>query len=167
MLKVWRPSLPPSASNPLCVCIIGSYTPLPSSVLIIDDLFFLSVFFSFHYPLRHYFCQINRIICCSVSHENFFSNRFPGNCLESNSLAPVKCGWDSFWDIAIIVIYKFGGLAFVFNSQKLHGHDFNKVGCSNQHLYSRRLGESLETPKTCLKYVISLVFYHHWNMEPS
>lgn len=163
-------TLPPSLCLRSLVCLYYwlLYSPLPSSVLIIDDLFFLSVFFSFHYPLWHYFCYMKiRLSAVQSLVKTFFSKSF--FCLNSNSPPPVRHGWDTFWVNPIIVIYlclwRTEGFKFnspVSNSKKLHGYDFNKVGCSNPALAQQTPGgESLETPKTCLKYVISKMFYHH------
>ena len=79
-------------------------------------------------------------LLCSVSHENFFSNHLPGYCLDSNSPRPVRRGWDTFWVIISLLLWficYYGWLEGLYltvsNSKKLHGYDFNKVGCSNQH----------------------------------
>ena len=111
-------TLPPW--DPLCVCIIGSYTPLPSSVLIIDDLFFLSVFFSFHYPLWHYFCSMKKIIC---SAQSLMKTSFPITCLATAWIQILRVQWGVdetlFWvNLIIVVIYMLLWLTggFIFNS---------------------------------------------------
>ena len=110
-------------------------------------------------------------LCCSVSHKNFFSNHFPGNCLESNSSWSSEARMRQFFEIFPLLWFMFYGLArgftFIFNRTNYMDMNLTKLVVSTSINTADAWGESLETPKTCLKYVISLTFYHHWNMEPS
>ena len=129
--ECWRSEDPPSASNPLCVCIIGSYTLLPSSVLIIDDLFFLSVFFSFHYPLSHYFCQIKRIISAAQSR---VKTSFPiiSPATAWNQILQFQWSMDeTVFEIFPLLWFMFYGLArgftFIFNSTNYMNMNLTKL----------------------------------------
>ena len=141
--ECWRSVDPPSSlGSPVCLYYWLLYSPpifcfdYRWSILLVC---FLLIPLS---TLALFLLDEEDNLLCSVSHENFFSNHLPGYCcLDSNSPRPVRCGWDTFlsYNPIIVVIYMLlwltGGFIFVtvYNSKKLHGYDFNKVGCSNQH----------------------------------
>ena len=110
-------------------------------------------------------------LLCSVSHENFFSNHLPGYCLDSNSPRPVRRGWDTFWVIISLLLWficYYGWLEGLYLTKCLTVKNYmdmisTKLVVQTSINTTDARGESLETPKTCLKYVISKTFYHHWS----
>ena len=139
--ECWRSVDPPSSlGSPVCLYYWLLYSPpifcfdYRWSILLVC---FLLIPLS---TLALFLLDEEDNLLCSVSHENFFSNHLPGYCLDSNSPRPVRRGWDTFWVIISLLLWficYYGWLEglylTVYNSKKLHGYDFNKVGCSNQH----------------------------------